>query len=62
MFRDLGKELTQAETRTSTPADRGLEDALRRLANDYGEVAEDIEAGATEPRHPDLIDGGSPRS
>jgi hypothetical protein len=39
-----------------------LKDALRHLAKDYDEVAEDIEAGATEPRHPDLIDGGSPRS
>jgi hypothetical protein len=38
----------------------GLEDLLRRLAKDYDEVAEDIEMGATEVRHAELLDGGSP--
>jgi len=37
-----------------------LEDLLRWLAKDYDEVAEDIEAGAAEIRHAELLDGGSP--
>jgi hypothetical protein len=32
-----------------------LEDMLRRLARDFDETAEDIEAGATEMRHPELL-------
>jgi hypothetical protein len=32
-----------------------LEDTLRRLAQDFDETAEDIEAGATEMRHPELL-------
>jgi hypothetical protein len=32
-----------------------LEDFLRALAKDYEEVAEDLEAGATEVRHADLV-------
>jgi hypothetical protein len=39
---------------------RKVEDLLRRLARDYDEVAEDIETGATEIRHAELLDGGSP--
>jgi hypothetical protein len=38
-----------------------LEDLLRRLAEDYDEVADDIETAATEPRHAKLLDGGSRR-
>ncbi len=34
-----------------------LEDILRRLANDYDEVAEDIETGASEIRHAEFLDG-----
>jgi hypothetical protein len=34
-----------------------LEDLLRHLAKDYDEVAEDIEAGAIEIRHAELLDG-----
>jgi len=37
-----------------------LEDLLRRLAQDYDEVAHDIETGANEIRHAELLDGGSP--
>ena len=32
-----------------------LKDMLRRLAEDFDETAEDIEAGATEMRHPELL-------
>jgi hypothetical protein len=32
-----------------------LEALLRRVAHDYEEVAEDLEAGATEVRHPELL-------
>jgi hypothetical protein len=32
-----------------------LQDTLRRLARDFDETAEDIEAGATEVRHPELL-------
>ena len=37
-----------------------LEDLLRRLAKDYDEVADDIEMGATDIRHAELLDDGSP--
>ena len=36
-----------------------LEAALRRLAEDYDEVSEDLEAGATEIRHAGFDDGVS---
>ena len=32
-----------------------LKETLLRLAQDFDEIAEDIEAGATEPRHPELL-------
>jgi hypothetical protein len=35
-----------------------LKDALRHLAKDYDEVADDLETGATEIRHAELLDGG----
>ena len=34
---------------------RDLEGLVRGLARDYEEVAEDLEAGATEVRHPELF-------
>ena len=34
---------------------RDLEVSLRRLAQEYDETAEDLEAGATEIRHADLL-------
>jgi hypothetical protein len=34
-----------------------LKDVLRGLAKDYDEVADDIENGATEIRHAELLDG-----
>jgi len=32
-----------------------LEEMLRRLAREFDETAEDIEAGAAEMRHPELL-------
>jgi hypothetical protein len=32
-----------------------LEAELRRVAQDYDEIAEDLAAGATEIRHPELL-------
>ena len=34
---------------------RDLEGVVRSLAQDYDETAEDLEAGATEARHPELL-------
>jgi hypothetical protein len=34
---------------------RDLEGVVRGLAQDYDEVAEDLEVGATEIRHPELL-------
>jgi hypothetical protein len=34
---------------------RELEGVVRGLAQDYDETAEDLEAGATEARHPELL-------
>jgi hypothetical protein len=33
-----------------------LKDRLHGLADDYDEIAEDIETGLTEIRHPELLD------
>jgi hypothetical protein len=40
---------------TSVPTDRETQEALERLAQDYGEIVEDLERGAGEIRHPELI-------
>jgi hypothetical protein len=32
-----------------------LEEMLRHLAQDFDEIADDIESGATEMRHPELL-------
>jgi hypothetical protein len=34
---------------------RDLKGVVRNLAQDYDETAEDLEAGATEVRHPELL-------
>jgi len=34
---------------------RDLKGVVRSLAQDYDETAEDLEAGATEVRHPELL-------
>jgi hypothetical protein len=40
---------------TSAAWQRDLEGVVRSLAQDYDETAEDLEAGATEARHPELL-------
>jgi hypothetical protein len=34
---------------------RDLEGVARSLAHDYDEIAQDLESGATEVRHPELL-------
>ena len=37
------------------PTDRETKDRLREMAQEYLDIAEDIERGAAEIRHPELI-------
>jgi hypothetical protein len=37
------------------PTDRETQERLRRMAQDYLEIAEDLESGAVEIRHPELM-------
>jgi hypothetical protein len=37
------------------PTDSETQEALQRMARDYEEIAEDLESGAIEIRHPDLM-------
>jgi hypothetical protein len=37
------------------PTDRETKERLRELARDYLEIAEDLEHGAAEIRHPELL-------
>jgi hypothetical protein len=46
---DHARRLAEATWQTD------LEDILRRLARDFDETAEDIEAGATKMRRPELL-------
>jgi hypothetical protein len=36
------------------PTDRETKDKLREMARDYLDIAEDLESGAAEIRHPEL--------
>jgi hypothetical protein len=53
-YRDQANHARRLADATWQP---NLEDLLRHLAKDYDEVAEDIEAGAIEIRHAELLDG-----
>ena len=53
-YRDQANHARQLADATWQP---DLEDMLRHLAKDFDEVAEDIETGAIEIRHADLLDG-----
>lgn len=35
--------------------DGAVRDALGRVAEDYGDIAEDLETGAVEIRHPEML-------
>ena len=56
-YRDEANQARQLADATWQP---DLEDMLRHLAKDYDEIAEDIEKGAIEIRHAELLDGRSP--
>jgi hypothetical protein len=51
-YRDRAERIRQLADAAWQP---GLKEALRRLANDYDQVVEDIETGATEIRHSELL-------
>jgi len=51
-YRELAEHARQLAEATWQ---HNLEEMLHRLARDFGEIAEDIEAGATEVRHPELL-------
>jgi hypothetical protein len=52
-YRDEANHARQLADATWQP---DLEDMLRHLAKDYDEIAEDIETGAIEIRHAELLD------
>ena len=45
----------RARRLAESATDRSLEDQLVRIAQDYDEIAEDLETGAIEIRHPELM-------
>jgi len=51
-YRDQANHARQLADATWQP---DLEDFLRRLAKDYDETAQDIEAGVSEVRHSELL-------
>jgi hypothetical protein len=51
-YRERANHLRQLAERTWQG---DLEALLLRVAQDYDEIAEDLEAGATEVRHPELF-------
>jgi hypothetical protein len=53
-YRDKANHARRLADATWQP---NLEDLLRHLAKDYDEAADDIETGAIEIRHAELLDG-----
>ncbi len=51
---DYRKQADHARQLAEATWQDNLEEILRRVARDFDEIAEDIEAGATEVRHPEL--------
>jgi hypothetical protein len=51
-YRDLARHARQL---AEASWQDNLEEVLCRLAQDFDEIAEDIEAGSEEPRHPELL-------
>jgi hypothetical protein len=51
-YRNQADHARQLARATCQP---NLEEMLYRLAQDFDEIAEDIEAGVTETRHPELL-------
>ena len=52
---DYRKQADHARQLAEATWQDNLEEILRRVARDFDEIAEDIEAGATEVRHPELL-------
>jgi hypothetical protein len=52
---DYRKQANHARQLAEATWQDNLEEMLHRLARDFDEIAEDIEAGATELRHPELL-------
>jgi hypothetical protein len=51
---DYRKQADHARQLAEATWQDNLEEILRRVARDFDEIAEDIEAGAIEVRHPEL--------
>jgi hypothetical protein len=45
----------RARRLAESATDRSLEDELVRIAKDYDEIAEDLETGAIDIQHPELM-------
>ena len=52
---DYRKQADHARQLAEATWQHNLGEMLHRLARDFDEIAEDIEAGATEVRHPELL-------
>ena len=49
------EQAERARRLAMVPTDRELQDQLRGMAQEYLEIAEDLERGAIEIRHPELM-------
>ena len=45
----------RARRLATLPTNRETHEALKRMAQDYSDIAEDLELGAIEIRHPELM-------
>jgi len=49
------EQADRARRLAKVPTDRETQDMLRQMAQDYTDIAEDLETGAIEIRHPELM-------
>jgi hypothetical protein len=50
------REQAERALRLATvPTDRETQEALEQMARDFSDIAEDLESGAIEIRHPELM-------
>jgi len=49
------EQAERAHRLATVPNDSETREALERMARDYEDIAEDLESGAIEIRHPDLM-------
>jgi hypothetical protein len=52
---DYRRQADHARQLAKATLQPNLEEILRHLAQDFDEIADDIESGATEMRHPELL-------